>query len=111
MREADVDPGSGGDVGDPGPHHPGTDHGQPRGPERGLPGRAAGAGLDLLQVEEVRLDPVLRDLPGNEPDEVAGLDQRRRLEVHLRTLHGRGQAPGPRAPVLQRCWRRRLEAR
>ena len=91
VGEDDVDPGSGGDVGDPGPHHPGTDYSQPRGPECGLPRRAAGAGLDLLQVEEVRLDPVLRDLPGNQPDEVAGLDQRRCVQIHLRTLHGRGQ--------------------
>jgi len=37
VGEDDVDPGSGGDVGDPGPHHPGADHGQPCGPERGLP--------------------------------------------------------------------------
>ena len=46
--------------------------------------------VDLLQVEEERLDHVLRDLAGDEVDEVAALDLDRGVEVDLRALDRRG---------------------
>ena len=46
--------------------------------------------LTALQVEEERLDHVLRDLAGGEVDEVAALDLDRVVEVDLRALDRRG---------------------
>ena len=51
--------------------------------------RAAAVAVDLLQVEEERLDHVLRDLAGHEVDEVAALDLERGVEVDLRALDRR----------------------
>ena len=46
--------------------------------------------LTCWQVEEERLDHVLRDLAGGEVDEVAALDLERGVEVDLRALDGGG---------------------
>ena len=53
--------------------------------------RAAGAGVDGLEVEEERLDHVLRDLAGDQFDEVAGLDDLGGVEADLGALDGRGE--------------------
>ena len=52
--------------------------------------RAPARAADGLQVEEERLDHVLRDLPDDEVGEVPALDLRGDVEVDLRALHGRG---------------------
>ena len=52
--------------------------------------RPAAVAVDLLQVEEERLDHVLRHLAGDEVDEVAALDLERVVEVDLRALDRRG---------------------
>ena len=51
--------------------------------------RPRAAAVDVLQVEEERLDHVLGDLPGDQLGEVAALDAAGGVEVHLRTLDGR----------------------
>ena len=55
-----------------------------------MPSGPAAVAVDLLQVEEERLDHVLRDLAGHEVDEVAALDLDRVVEVDLRALDRRG---------------------
>ena len=52
---------------------------------------AAAAAVDGLEVEEERLDHVLRDLRGHQLDEVAGLDLERGVEVDLGALDGGGE--------------------
>src|SRR5690606_27693813 len=77
--------------GDAGAHHAGAEDGDP--PHlAGLDAAGAvRAGVDGLEVEEERLDHVLRDLPGGQFDEVAGLDDLGGLEVDLGALDGRGE--------------------
>ena len=55
-----------------------------------MPSGASAVAVDLLQVEEERLDHVLGDLAGEQVDEVAALDLDRGVEVDLGTLDGRG---------------------
>ena len=75
----------------PGAHHPGAEHAD----LGGLPGldalRTQRAGVDRLQVEEERLDHVLRALVDDQVGQVARLDPRGGLEVDLRALDGGGQ--------------------
>ena len=54
--------------------------------ERLDPLRSAAVAVDLLQVEEERLDHVLRHLAGDEVHEVAALDLQRVVEVDLGAL-------------------------
>ena len=51
--------------------------------------RTRAAGVDVLQVQEERLDHVLGDLAGDQLSEVAALDAAGGVEVHLRALDGR----------------------
>ena len=91
VLEDDVDAGPGAGVGDAGAHHPGAEHGDLAGRRGSTPAGRVAPALTRLQVEEERLDHVLRDLAGDQLDEVAGLDDERGLEVDLRALDGGGQ--------------------
>lgn len=90
VLEDDVEAGLRRHVGDARAHHSGTEHTDLG--DRGLLNAlgAGGAGVDGLQVEEERLDHVLRDLAGDQRREVAGLDEERVVDVDLRTLDGGG---------------------
>lgn len=75
----------------PAAHHPGAEDGDlADGAGRDALG-AVGAGVDGLEVEEERLDHVLRGLADRQLDEVAGLDDLRGLEVDLGALDGGGE--------------------
>ena len=77
VLEDHVEPGAGGDIGDRRPHHPGAEDDQLLRPEGlDLIGPAALA-VGLLEVEEERLDHVLRHLACRQVDEVAALDLER----------------------------------
>ena len=95
VLEDDVEPGLGRHVGDTGAHHARAQHADLG--DRGLADalRSGAAGVDGLQVEEERLDHVLRDVAGGQFGEVAALDAAGGVEVHLRTLD-RGGQDGPR---------------
>src|SRR5258706_540211 len=74
VLERHCDPRLGARICDAGAHHPrAEDHGSPRAKRLEIDSRAASAALalDALEVEERRLDHVLRDLAGGEVDEVA----------------------------------------
>ena len=95
VLEHDVEAGLGRDVGDAGAHHARAEHADlgDRGLADALGPRAAA--VDVLQVEEERLDHVLGDLAGDQLREVAALDAAGGVEVHLRALD-RGVQDGPR---------------
>ena len=89
VLEDDLDARLGAHVGDRRAHHAGAEHDHLLGLE-GLDAlRTVAVAVDLLQVEEERLDHVLGDLPGDQVDEVAALDLDRRVEVDLRALDRR----------------------
>ena len=90
VLQHDLDAGLRAHVRDRGAHHAGAEHDDLLGAERLDVGAAAARAVDLLEVEEERLDHVLRDLAGREVDEVAALDLERVVEVDLRALDGRG---------------------
>ena len=90
VLEHDLDAGLGGHVGDRGAHHAGAEHDHLL--DRGRLERlgTVAVALDRLQVEEERLDHVLRDLARDQVDEVAALDLDRDVEADLRALDRRG---------------------
>ncbi len=90
VLQHDVDAGLGADVGDRGAHHARAQHDDLGRLERRDVGGPATVPVDLLQVEEERLDHVLGDLARDEVDEVAPLDLAGGVEVDLRALDGRG---------------------
>ncbi len=87
VLEDDVHAGLGAHVGDAGAHHPGAEDADLGGLPRLDALRAERAGVDRLQVEEERLDHVLRALVGDQLGEVARLDPRGGVEVAARALH------------------------
>jgi hypothetical protein len=87
-------------VGDALPHHASAQDAHLLGERLRDVLRTAGAAADLLQVEEERLDHVLRDAAGGELHEVAALDALRGVEVHLRALDG-GAHDGARRRVVR----------
>ena len=88
VLEHHIETGLGRDIRDSGAHHSGAQHADllDRRLADALGPRTAGG--DVLQVEEERLDHVLRDLAGDQLREVAALDAAGGVEVHLRTLDG-----------------------
>lgn len=75
----------------PAAHHPGAEDGD-LADRSGLNALGAvGAGVDGLEVEEERLDHVLRGLADRQLHEVAGLDDLGGLEVDLGALDGGGE--------------------
>ena len=68
-------------VGDRRPHHSGTDHAELLHLARCDTVRARAAGVDVAEVEEERLDHVLRHRSMGDVDEVAGLDRQRGVDV------------------------------
>ena len=91
VLQHDLHPGAGAGVGDPGAHHPGAEHADLGRAERREAVRAQRAGVDRLEVEEERLDHVLRALVDDQAGEVARLDPRGGVEVDLRALDGGGE--------------------
>ena len=83
-------PGLRAHVGDRGAHHARAEHDDLLRGERLDPLGPAAVTVDALQVEEERLDHVLRDLAGHQVDEVAALDLDRVVEVDLGALDRRG---------------------
>ena len=92
VLEHDVEAGLGRDVGDARAHHARTEHTDlgDRGLADALGPRAAA--VDVLQVEEERLDHVLGDLAGDQLREVAALDAATRCRS--RPAHPRRRRPG-----------------
>ena len=91
VLEHDLHAGPRADVGDAGAHHPGAEHADLGGAVRRHALGTQLAGVDGLQVEEERLDHVLRLLVDDQVGQVARLDPGRGVEVDLRTLDRRGQ--------------------
>ena len=117
VLEHDLHAGPGARVGDAGAHHPGAEDAD----LGALPGldalRAQRAGVDRLQVEEERLDHVLRALVDDQVRQVARLDPRGGVEVGARTLdrsaqdRARGGVDGALGLLAQQRRERRQERR
>ena len=91
VLEHDLHAGLGRYVGDRGTHHACADHTDLLGGVLLDSLGARAATVDVLQVEEERLDHVLRDLTGHQRDEVAGLDDVGGVDVDVGTFDGGGQ--------------------
>src|SRR5699024_2266302 len=91
IPEGDLDAGLRCGVGDCSIHHSGSE--DPVLPDlTGLvPVRSGTAGVDVAEVEEERLDHVLRHRSVGEVDEVPGLDRQRGVDIDARTFDGRGE--------------------
>src|SRR4029077_19956806 len=79
--------GPGADVGNTRAHHSGANYSDLSDGTSWLPDGPRPACVDVLHVEEERLDHVLGDLAGGEFCQVPRLDCRCRIEVDLRALH------------------------
>ncbi|MCY1176679.1 hypothetical protein D9M73_169610 [compost metagenome] len=69
-----------------GAHHPGAEHADLAGDIRRKTLRPRAAGVDFIKLEPECTDQVFRDLAGGQLGEVAGFDQVRGVEIHLRAL-------------------------
>ena len=90
VLEHDLDAGLRAHVRDRGAHHARAEDHDLRGLEGLDRVRPPAVPVDLLEVEEERLDHVLGDLALGEVHEVAALDLQRGVEVDLRALDDRG---------------------
>ncbi len=91
VLEHDVEPGLRRDVGDAGAHHARAEHTDLVDLDGLDAVGTAPPAVDVLQVQEERLDHVLGGLAGDQMGEVAALDPAGGVEVHLSALDGRVQ--------------------
>ena len=91
ILEDDLDAGLRRGVGDGRTHHSGSEDPELLDLSGSDTVRAGAAGVDVAEVEEERLDHVLRHRSVGEVDEVPGFDRQRGVDVDARPFDGRGE--------------------